>query len=310
MELSTEFDSILGRFDNAKLNTYKVLEIVGNDYTFQNYGADDYNDHYSKLLNCGTMLTFAKEIKGNSTPVYHLTHSNFCRQRICPMCQFRKAEKTFAEMLQVTDLLEQDGYRFLHMVLTIPNCNDGSDLIDGISRLYKGFGKFWANKDIKKAFKGALRCLEVSYNYENDTFHPHLHCLVVVKKSYFNDTKVYLNYDKIREIWTKSINFKTGHLLQVYIRAMKVGDKKGVAEVCKYCMKPLNLDKGEEWQHSRMLLTMWHTLKGTRFVQKYGVIKEYYKKICIDDELTESVDTSNMEKTTVLWDFEKLTYRR
>ena len=87
----------------------------------------------------------------------------------------------FAEVLRVVKLLEND-YRFLHLVLTIPNSNDGNELVQAIRLLYKGFSFFMAYKSIRGAFKGVLRCLEISYNYESDSFHPHLHCLVAVNK--------------------------------------------------------------------------------------------------------------------------------
>jgi hypothetical protein len=118
-----------------------------------------------------------------------------------------------------------------------------------------------------------------------------------VNKSYFNDSKTYLSYDVLRELWTKAVRStiaslpfgadfaKTEELLQIYIRACKVGDYSGVAEVCKYCLKPLDLDKTEdEYSNKRMLLTLWHTLKGKRFIQKYGVVKDTFKLLNCDDE--------------------------
>lgn len=311
--VSTEFDSILDKYNNAKLNTYKVLELLGTDYTFNDFGSQQHNENYAKLVECGTVLTFSKECK-NNTPIYHLTHSNFCRQRICPMCQFRKSQKAFAEALKVTDLLETQGYRFLHLVLTIPNCKGGTDLLNAINLLYKSFNKFYAYKDIKKAFKGALRCLEVSYNYDNDTFHPHLHTLIAVNGSYFNDSKIYLSYDKLRALWSKAVNLDCE--LQISVRAMKRGDKVGVAEVCKYCMKPLELDDErsphKDMQNLTVLLTIWHTLKGVRFVQKYGVIKEAYKTLNLDngEELQDEFITTDIEaqRLSLFWDSKHLKY--
>jgi plasmid rolling circle replication initiator protein Rep len=293
--VSEEFNSILNKYKKHKLDTYKVLELLGTDYTFTDYGADTEDKRYTQLLNCGTFLQFKKRNE-NGIDIYHLTGANFCRQRICPMCQFRKSEKMFAQVLRVVKHLEQD-YRFLHLVLTIPNASDGVELQKAITILYKGFNTFLKYKKVRGAFKGVLRCLEISYNYSSYSFHPHLHCLVVVNKSSFNDSKTYLSYDVLRELWTKAVRStiaslpfgadfaKTDELLQIYIRACKVGDYSGVAEVCKYCLKPLDLDKTEdEYSNKRMLLTLWHTLKGKRFIQKYGVVKDTFKLLNCDDE--------------------------
>lgn len=267
------FDSILEKYTKQRVNIYKTLELYGSDFVGAIIGEDDLTKRYHEILNCGTQLEFVTDNNG----ITHLKSANFCRQKICPMCQFRKSEKLFAEMMQVCDLLG-DKYRYLHLVLTLPNAKDGIELVETIKRLYIGFGRFIAYKEIKRAFKGALRCLEISYNYDNDTYHPHLHCLIVVNKSYFNDTKVYINYEKMRQLWSKACNSE--ELLQIHIGACKKGDYKGVAEVCKYCLKPLELDEKEkQWQNVNVLLTLSQILKGQRYVQKYGVIKEAFNVI-------------------------------
>lgn len=296
--ISPEFNSILKKYEKQKLNSYKVLELLGEDYTFNDFGADDTDKRYMQLYNCGTQLFFEKELQPKT--VYHLRAANFCRQRVCPMCQFRKSEKMFAQMLQVVQVLEKE-YRFVHLVLTIPNASDGSELIAGIKVLYKAYNMMMHRKAFSNAFKGALRCLEVSYNYENDTFHPHLHCLLVVNKSYFTNSKVYLSRDKIMQEWTKAVQksmvgiryteyIQRDCAYQVFVRACKHGDYEGVAEVCKYCLKPLQLDDNTKAeQNKRFLLTVWHTLKSMRFVQKYGVIKQCFATLFgdTDDDIEE-----------------------
>ena len=121
--VSTEFESILEKYNRAKLNTYNVLELLGSDYTFNDYGSDVQNKHYEELLNCGTVLVFHKE-QTTDKSIYHLTHSNFCRKRICPMCQFRKSEKTFAEMLKAkSSFVRARGFLLI--------CNQARGAADG-----------------------------------------------------------------------------------------------------------------------------------------------------------------------------------
>jgi len=299
-----------------------VLELLGTDYTFTDWGADTTDKRYAALLNCGTFLQFNKALHDGKA-VYHLTGANFCRQRICPMCQFRRSEKMFAETLRVVKHLEGD-YRFLHLVLTIPNPQDGQELRQGIQILFKGFNTFLKYKTVRRAFKGALRCLEISMNHENGSFHPHLHTLVAVQPSYFNDSRVYLSFHNIRQLWTKAVKSaiaslpfdasfaRTGHVLQVSIRACKQYDYVGVAEVCKYCVKPLDLDSyDDEYNSKRMLLTLWHTLKGQRFVQRYGIIREAWKELngsTDTDELYDTADETGQE-VALTWDSATLTYR-
>jgi hypothetical protein len=320
--LSEEFDSILQKYKRQKLNTYKVLELLGNDYLFKDYGADTDDKRYTQLLNCGTQLFFTKDFD-NGHSVYHLTGANFCRQRVCPMCQFRRSERMFVQMLSVVKALEGE-YRFLHLVLTIPNAQSDLQLIAGIKILYKAFNMMLRRKAFKNAFKGALRCLEVSFNYNNDTFHPHLHCLIAVRPSYFNDTKVYLSRDRIMQEWTDCVN-KTiptidnsdfavsDYPLQIYVRACKVGDYKGVAEVCKYCLKPLDTSKATDLQQRHVLITLWLTLKNQRFVQKYGVIKDTFKRLFDNEaeDLTEETNqkTGEGDSLFLFWDSSTMNYK-
>ena len=308
-EFTTDFIHILDKYEKQKENTYKVLELVGSNYVFENYGSDVHNRLYGTILNCGTQLQFTKTNE-NGAAVYHLTGANFCRQRICPMCQFRRAEKLFIQMFNVVKHLEGQ-YRFLHLVLTIPNCDTGGELVEGIKLLYASFSKFYKYKEVKQAFKGCLRCLEISYNYENNSFHPHLHCLIAVNNSYFNDTRVYLSYDKIRQLWTKAC--KADKPLQIYIRACKVGDYEGVAEVCKYSVKPLDLTKSDnDIQNLTIVMTLFHTLKGMRFLQKYGVIKSTFSELygCNDDEYVDDIRNGEHRRLFFRWDGAKMGYRK
>lgn len=319
--VSADFESILEKYKIQKLNTYKVVELLGDNYIFEDMGADVFDKRYAALINCGTQLTFSKSDENGKT-VYHLKAANFCRQRCCPMCQFRRSEKMFAQMLRVVKHLEGQ-YRFLHLVLTIPNQRYDYELVQGVKLLYKGFSNLLKYKQVRGAFKGILRCLEVSYNYDNDTFHPHLHCLVAVNRSYFNDSRKYLSYDLLRELWTEAVkkavrsspeNFsfinESTPLLQIHVGACKEGDYSGVAEVCKYSLKPLDLEKSEsDDQNKRVLLTLWHTLKGARFVQKYGIIRDTWRELFGENEKEELTDEKAEGKTLFLqWNAQHLEY--
>lgn len=317
---STEFENILKKYQNQKLNTYKVLELLGDDNVFNNFGGDKENKKFGAILNCGTQLVFAKNTNASEGVTYRLKGANFCRERICPMCQFRKAEKQFAEVMRVAELIG-NKYRFLHVVLTVPNADSAIGLAEGIKVLYKGFSYLLRYKTIEKVFKGVLRCLEISYNYENDTFHPHLHCLVAVVPSYFNDSKKYISAALLQELWTKAANkaaqslkldyYKAlpsdGSPLMVHIGAVKKGDYSGIAEVCKYCLKPLQFDDGTDEQNKRILLTLMYTMKGARFVQKYGVIKEAFK--LIREAEAEEEKESEVKEMFVFWDDNEMGYR-
>lgn len=86
----------------------------------------------------------------------------------------------------------------------------------------------------------------------------------------------------MQALWSKAC--KSDKPLQISVGAIKGDIAKGVAEVCKYCVKPLNLEELDFTTAQYVLRTIGIVLKGQRCVQKYGVIKDAFKALNIDDE--------------------------
>ena len=87
------------------------LQHILNKYTKFHNLSDDYfsimndNDLFSlkdknDILTCGDILGFNSDNE--------LVNANFCRKRICPMCQWRKAEKTFSQFIRLSDILTNE----------------------------------------------------------------------------------------------------------------------------------------------------------------------------------------------------------
>ncbi len=264
-------DDLTSEFEKYKDTTSRIADLLRDDFLL--------NEVSEKLSNCGDFLGFSKGADGK----YNLVSANFCRQRLCPMCQKRKSLKMYANTLQVCAYLEKYKVRYIHLVLTVPNCKGGTALNKCVSELFKSFGRFYKYKEIKKAFRGCLRCLEITYNEKVGTFHPHLHCLVAVNESYFT-SRDYLSYDKLRLLWQRACN--SGGPYQISVGAIKGDVAKGVAEVCKYCVKPLELGNLDTTAAQYVLRTYGIVLKGQRCVQKYGLIKEAFKALGIEEEET------------------------
>jgi len=207
--------------------------------------------------------------------------ANFCRERLCPMCQRRKALKQFANALTLADIVGKQ-YIFLHLVLTVKNCK-GFELSDTIRRMNKASREFFAKRRIKQGFKGALRTLEVTYNKRDRTFHPHFHCLVAVLPSY-PTSRYYLRHDILRMEWQKALG--VDYLPQVFVTKC---DEGGFAEVSKYCLKPLDLNL-TPYEHSKVLDTLNSALKGKRLLQYFGVLREVKAALnnAEDDEVAQT----------------------
>ena len=246
------------------------------------------------IEHCGDVLQFDQE--GN------LVSADFCRQRLCPNCQRRNSLKMYSKFKIVENHLQQEGYKFIHLVLTVKNCDD-SELSETITKLYNASSKFFKSTQIKRVFKGALRCLEVSYSKTECNFHPHLHCLVAVKKSYFT-SRYYLKREIIAEIWKKCLN--SDYIPQVWLTKC---DENAVAEVVKYAVKPLELTMSDMVRR-KILVSLHKSLHGRRLVQTYGVVRDSLRVNNIDLDSDEDEFVSPDEVRTVVFNFNTKHYEQ
>jgi plasmid rolling circle replication initiator protein Rep len=276
---------------------YKKLSNI-NSLALMNYGVEsDWIDRGIKILHCGSELVFNNN---------KLVSANFCRLRICPMCQRRKALKTYSDFCKVLDALHD--YSFLHLVLTVPN-SYAIDLRETVSFMNSCSSRLFRMKELQKAFKGIARFTEVSYNahlQHGASFHPHFHCLIAVNKSYFT-SRDYISIKHIKKWWSviwrcrdmnlkritddfiKNFNLLDSDLLQVHITK---ADEGALPEIAKYALKPLDISLTEK-HRAGVLQILYQSLHGKRLVQTYGIIKQTLKDLNIDlDNECVDLDTS------------------
>ncbi|HAT4163561.1 TPA: protein rep [Clostridium perfringens] len=71
-----------------------------------------------RVKECGTLLSF----KRIDEELKKLFKANFCKDRLCPMCTWRRSMKIFGQVSKVMDrALEDKEYRFLFLKLTVKN---------------------------------------------------------------------------------------------------------------------------------------------------------------------------------------------
>ena len=258
-----------------------------------------------KIHGCGSRVGFSDG---------KIVTANFCRERICPMCQKRKSLKTYSDFCKILDKLSD--FAFLHLVLTVPNCK-ADELRGTLSRMEKASTRFFNIAEVSTAFKGVARCTEVSYNSSAITFHPHFHCLVAVNKSYFK-SRYYIKRERLLHLWSVVWRLASEHddldpiklssalrsykddfvsnfplrecdRLQLYVAK---ADEGALPEIAKYSVKPLELDLSKK-ERAFVLVSLYEGLKHKRLIQTYGVIKQASADCKIsfeDDEALPSVD--------------------
>ena len=238
------------RSRNGRLKPWQqhkqTTEKLGECYTYLRWKnkAVHWTKKAVRVFLCATYLDF-KECRIDNSHPKKLVDANFCKDRMCSQCQWRKSMRQFTVAVKVGHELRRreraEGKpesQFIFLTLTIPNVtlDKLSDAIDG---LFAGWKRLYERKEVRKISMGYHRALEISYNAKTDTFHPHIHAAIVVSPHYFAG-RTYIKQQRWLELWREAMRMP--EITQVDVR--KIRGKKGQDEIrsgfgeaCKYSLK-------------------------------------------------------------------------
>ena len=296
------------------------------DFLARSYLRLGYDNKASRVASCGTFLEFKANVDNSNNFVedsWRLTQANFCRDRLCPMCSWRRSFKIFGQVSQIMDVIEND-YSFIFLTLTVPNCQDYM-LCSVIDDLQSGFRKLTQHKRFKNAVCGHVKVLEITRNIEKNTYHPHFHVILAVPLNYFT-SNLYINHAEWLEMWRKAM--KNPNITQVDVRRCKPSVKEGeqavksiksaVAEVAKYSVKSSDilgrLDKNgfliapyPDDIIDSSVLTLSGALYGRRLTAFGGIFKDIRKRLNLDD--CEDGDLINIDSNNIRQDLAVMIFR-
>lgn len=147
-------------------------------------------------------------------------------------------------------------------------------------------------------------------NPSYDTYHPHFHCIFAVDKNNYFNGRDYIKRDEWLAMWQKAMKDPT--ITQVDVRKVKPKktDNTGacfadtiitaVCEVAKYTVKSDDYVLPWDWDMScKSVEVLDKALANRRLVAYGGVMKDWHKKLNLDDEidgnLIEDDETPNGE---------------
>lgn len=169
----------------------------------------------------------------NNSPDYthKLDSINLCRERLCPNCATARGRKKAVELLQAFQPYFDKG-SVSFVTLTTENVS-GKELRTTVQKLTKAFKAFVRKLKVKQYF----RSTEVTYDENTNTYHPHLHVIMVT------DSKIGLKQE-VRRVWTECLH-KEIHTKHAYVitDVNTEPDEKSVLELCKYITKPMNISQ-------------------------------------------------------------------
>lgn len=261
-----------------------------------------------RLVDCGKFLEF-KLFSDGSKKLHSMTS---CRVRLCPICAWRRSLKTFYNNIRIVNYLkEKHNYEFIFLTLTVRNCW-GHELKQTLDWLDESVHRMYERPEWKKAVKGACRCVEVTHNLEKDSpwydsFHPHIHYMIAVNKSYFTSQN-YLSFQKWRDLWISCTGID-------YIPRMKVNkcygtSAKAIAECSKYSTKDVEYVIPGEFNLSvKTVDILDKALANRRLLTYTGCFRAAKRILKLEDEENGSlVNVGEDDDEKIELDFVKQTY--
>lgn len=250
------------------------------------YVYDDVNERKAaRLRSCAPRLTFEVKPDGGGLK---LRNAWFCRVRLCPVCQWRRALKVYGQttqIIQAANTSRPKGYGWIMLTLTVRNV-DGIDLSNELDLMGKAWHRMIKTDAWTRRVKGWMRATEVTHNLDlgsaqYDTFHPHYHCLLQVLPSYFTGRQ-YMPKEGWAALWQQAA--RLDYTPQVWVSKVKGSSAAALAEVAKYSAKPKDYIIPEDLTLSAdTVMTLDAALAHRRLVAWGGEMKRIKVQLGLDD---------------------------
>ena len=278
-----------------------------------------------RMIDCAKILLFKKFEQINYRKLFK---AFMCKILLCPFCMTRKSILIGNNLYKVLQTgADEKGLEYIHLTLALKNCKI-NELQETIELMLKAFEKLRARdifkqkgKGAKGTIKGWFRNLEITFNREEKTFHPHFHIILAVEKSYFfkeTNPDGYLTQERALQMWKECLGvdyLPTTDLRKVYYldengnKIIKFDDdgeglKKAVEEASKYITKAMELlSIDDEKLQKKVIKSMLQALSYRRLFAYGGVLKNIRADLKLEDEEKsnlinlgdDEIDTTGME---------------
>jgi len=262
LERAHEFSRTMEGYQDRKLKQEKMQKYAEALELYQ-------ENRFERLCECGDYLRFLLDEEKEKAK---LERANFCGIRLCPVCMYKKSRKEGFKIAVVMDAIEKkEGKQFIMVTFTAPNVK-AKDLQNEIKKYNDAF-RYLVQKvpEVQKICKGYIRKLEITFNEKRGDYHPHIHVLMAVNKSYFKD-RTYLSSDKWLHFWRRVMRDDTITQVDVRKAYRSINKKSGAYEISKY------VAISNDYTYSQKVFEVFHwALKGRRLITTSGLFKDYFE---------------------------------
>lgn len=200
--------------------------------------------------------------------------------------------KTFKILPKVLE--DNPKARFIFLTLTVKNC-PLDELRSTLIWMHYSWTKL--TKRSQWPAKGWIRAVEVTRG-QDDTAHPHYHCLLMVGDGYFAG-RSYISQQRWSELWGDCLEVDYNPIVDVRSIRPRKGTKNdqeqaaimvAVVETIKYSVKSSDVLREDELMlpttavlsNKEWLVRLTTQLHKTRAIATGGILKDYLK--CLEDD--------------------------
>jgi plasmid rolling circle replication initiator protein Rep len=157
------------------------------------------------LRYCGKKIIYVQEPESGE---WGIAAAMFCQKRLCPLCAWRRTVRTGRNVYWILQEPEFKDVQFIFLTMTVKNCT-GAELPETLDRILSAWRILTKDdgEPFRKSFLGTLRSVEITYNREVKTYHPHIHVLAAVSPGYFKKSNPdYISHELLRKLWVSALN--------------------------------------------------------------------------------------------------------
>ena len=115
----------------------------------------------------------------------HVSSTERCRDRLCPLCNWRLSIKHYAELAETLRALDPDGHHQTVGMIKVTVRNPWiTDLADTLDEMARGGKRMIQSKAWREMVDGYVRAIEVKEGARAGYYHPHYHYLVICRPGY------------------------------------------------------------------------------------------------------------------------------
>lgn len=220
----------------------------------------------------------------HARPIRAYHGGKFCRQRLCPLCTWRRSARIYAATSAIMDHIDRtdQDHRYLFLTLTVRNV-EGRNLAATLDGMQEAWKRMTNNRAWQRRVRGSMRTLEITRNPDDGSYHPHYHIILVVPSNYARRSSgLYWTHEDWQRAWALAARLPYDPM--VSIEAVRGGRRRGVEEMAHYLAKDQDyLIPDDSHATDSIVSTLHGALSGRRLVAYAGLMLQAQRALRIQD---------------------------